>query len=207
MAQFHSVRTAFQLPATGVVGDVYYVTSTSDVYISIGAGLVLLADLLNGHSSTYVNGPQGPTGAPGPQGPTGAQGLQGATGATGAAAPSRVSCIQFGIDGGAPGVPPTGAWGTLTVPFNCTVTGWALLGDVSGSAVISVSKTSYSSFPSGFTSITGSDKPTLASAQKAENLAVSTWTTALLAGDVLSFNLDSVATCTRLSLSILVTIP
>lgn len=147
-----------------------------------------------------ATGPQGQRGATGSAGPTGSQGP------TGAAAPARVATIQIVIDGTG-SVPSTGPWGFFIVPFACTVTGWSVVGDTSGSAVIDVLKTSYSSFPSGFASIAGSDKPTLSGAQKNENLSVSAWTVPLAAQDVLKFNLDSVATCTRLNLSITVSIP
>jgi hypothetical protein len=47
----------------------------------------------------------------------------------------------------------------------------------------------------------------LASVQKNENLNASTWSTALVAGDVLQFNLNSVTTCKVVSVTVMVTIP
>jgi hypothetical protein len=117
---------------------------------------------------------------------------------------NRFASFNFTIDGGG-SVPGTGAKGQVTVPANCTVTGWVLTADQSGSAVVDVLASSYASFPTT-ASIAGSDKPTLSSAQKNENLAVSVWTAALTAGEQLQINLNSASTVTRINLAILVTI-
>lgn len=50
--------------------------------------------------------------------------------------------------------------------------------------------------------IAGSEKPTLSSVQKNQDLTLTTWTTAIAAGDILAFNVDSVATVTRVVLTI-----
>jgi hypothetical protein len=118
---------------------------------------------------------------------------------------SRIASFNFVIDGGG-STPGTGAYGQVNVPTGCTVTGWTLTADQSGSAVIDVLRSTYAGFPTT-TTIANTDKPTLSSVQKNENLAVSAWTTALNAGDQLQVNLNSVTTCTRLNLSVLVTIP
>jgi len=92
------------------------------------------------------------------------------------------------------------------VPFNCTITGWTLLADVSGSIVIDVWKDSYGNFPPTVAdTIAGTEKPTLSSAQKNQDLTLSTWTTGLLQGDVLGFNVDSVTTVTWIALALRVT--
>ena len=92
------------------------------------------------------------------------------------------------------------------MPFNCTITGWTLLADQSGSIVIDVWKDSYGNFPPTVAdTIAGTEKPTLASVQKNQDLTLSTWTTGLLQGDVLGFNVDSVTTVTRIALALRVT--
>jgi hypothetical protein len=118
---------------------------------------------------------------------------------------TRTAAIQYVIDGGG-SVPSTGAKGQVSIPTACTVTGWVLTADVSGSAVVDVLRSTYAGFPTT-SSIAGSDKPTLSSVQNNSNLAVSAWTTAINAGDEIQFNLNSVTTCTRLNLTINVTIP
>jgi hypothetical protein len=119
---------------------------------------------------------------------------------------SRTASINFTIDGGG-AVPGTGVWGQISIPTACTVTGWVLTGDASGSAVVDVLRATYSGFPTT-SSIAGTDKPTLSSAQKNENLSISAWgSTALAAGDQLQVNLNSVTTCQRLNLTLIVTVP
>jgi hypothetical protein len=118
---------------------------------------------------------------------------------------TRTTAFNFVVDGGGSAI-TTGAKGQWSVPVNCTITGWVLTGDQSGSCVIDVLKSTYAGFPTT-SSIAGSDKPTLSSAQKNENLAVSAWTTALTAGDELQINVNSASTITRANLTILVTVP
>lgn len=115
---------------------------------------------------------------------------------------ARQAAFCFEIDGGG-SVPSTGAKGQVNVPTPCTIYGWVLTADQSGSAVVDVLKSTYSGFPTT-ASIASSDKPTLSSVQKNENLAVSVWTTALAQGDQLQINLNSVSTVTRLNLTVLV---
>jgi hypothetical protein len=107
------------------------------------------------------------------------------------------------IDGGS-STPATGSKGFLQVPFAATITGWTLLADASGSAQITVKKCSDAGFPTT-SSIVASAPPALSSAQKGESSTLTGWTTAIAAGDILEFNLDSVATCKRLTLEIKLT--
>lgn len=118
----------------------------------------------------------------------------------------RVSTIQCVIDGGG-AVPSAGLYGNFSIPFNCTVTGWVLLADQGGSAVLDVLRSPFGSFPTAM-SITGASIPTLASEQKAELLALAgIWTTALHAGDILIPNLISASLVNRLNLAINITVP
>lgn len=117
----------------------------------------------------------------------------------------RVASLSYTIDGGGNTV-AVGAKGQITVPTACTITGWMLTSDVSGSAIVDVLYSSYSGFPTT-ASIASTDKPTLSSAQKAENLSIVAWsTTALSQGDQIQFYVDSATTVTRLNLTILVSI-
>lgn len=119
----------------------------------------------------------------------------------------RVASLNFIIDG-AGSTPSTGVRGQINIPTGCTLTGWVLTADQSGSGVVDVLRSTYAGFPST-SSIAGTDKPTLSSVQKNENLGpLSGWTsTALSAGDQLQINLNSVTTCTLLCLTLNVTIP
>lgn len=117
----------------------------------------------------------------------------------------RTVGIPFIIDG-ASAVLTTGTKGYVEIPFACTITGWTALGDQVGSVVVDVKRSTYAGFPTT-ASIAGSDKPTLTAAQKNQNLSVSAWTTAIGAGDILEFNVNSVATITRVTISLRATIP
>lgn len=110
--------------------------------------------------------------------------------------------IGITIDGGgsSPGI---GSKGYIQVPVACTIVSWTLVADVSGSAQITVKKCAYSGFPTT-SSIVASAQPKLASAQIATSSTLTGWTTSISATDVLEFNLDSVTTCTRLTLELVV---
>lgn len=113
--------------------------------------------------------------------------------------------IVFIIDGGG-GVITTGIKGHLDIPFDCSITGWILLADKSGSIVIDVWKDTYANFPPTVAdTIAGSEKPTLSAVQKNQDLSLGTWTTSITAGDILAFNVDSCSTITRITLTILAT--
>lgn len=81
-----------------------------------------------------------------------------------------------------------------TVTASCTIDGWTIIGDVSGSVVIGIAKATYAGYPT-LASITGSATPTMTAAIKATSTTLTGWTTALVAGDVLEFNVDSITTC------------
>lgn len=113
--------------------------------------------------------------------------------------------ITFIIDGGGSTI-TTGVKGDLEVPFACTITQSTLLGDQSGSIVIDIWKDTYGNFPPTVAdTITASAKPTLSSATKAQDATLTGWTTSVAAGDTLRFNVDSVSSIQRATLSLKVT--
>jgi hypothetical protein len=106
------------------------------------------------------------------------------------------------IDGNG-SVPATGVKGYWRAPAAGVIKKITLLSDVSGSAVIDVWKDSYANYPPTVAdTITAAAKPTLSAATKSENSTLTGWTTSFAAGDVFGFNLDSVSTCTKLTLQI-----
>jgi hypothetical protein len=114
---------------------------------------------------------------------------------------------SFGItiDGGG-SVITTGVKGYVTVPYNGTITGWDIFADVTGSIVIDVWKDTYANFPPLVAdTIAGTEKPTLSSAIKNQDTNLTSWTTAVTAGDIIAFNVDSASTLTRVNLIIYVT--
>lgn len=116
--------------------------------------------------------------------------------------PSSLPLVSIGfvIDGGGAEI-TTGSKGYLEIPFDCTVTGWTILADQSGSIVVDVKKCTYGDFPTN-SSIAGTEKPTLSSAQKNHDLDLVSWTTAITAGDILEFVVDSVTGIERVKVSI-----
>lgn len=94
---------------------------------------------------------------------------------------SGTDSLTFIIDGrGA--VISSGASGSKPIPYNCTVTGWEIVSNTSGSAIIDIKKSTYASWDT-FVSIAGTEKPTLTTAKKNTDTTLSTWTTSLTAGD------------------------
>lgn len=111
---------------------------------------------------------------------------------------------SFGItiDGGGSAI-TTGVKGYITIPYNCTITGWDIFSDVSGSIVVDVWKDTYANFPPTVAdTIAGSEKPTLSSAVKNQDNNLTTWTTSVSSGDIIGFNVDSASTLTRVNLII-----
>ena len=96
-----------------------------------------------------------------------------------------------------------GMQGDVSVPFASTITGWVLLADVTGSLELDIWKDTFASYPpTSGDSITASAKPTLSSADHAEDSTLAGWTTAVSAGDTLRFNIDSVSAITRATLAL-----
>jgi hypothetical protein len=108
--------------------------------------------------------------------------------------------IAFVIDGGGSAI-TTGQKGHLEIPFACTIQRATLLADQSGSIVIDIWKDTYANFPpTDADSITASAPPTISGAQKSQDATLTGWTKAINAGDILAFNVDSVATIQRVTL-------
>lgn len=126
------------------------------------------------------------------------------SGGSGATTNQNRRTIYLVLDGGGQAI-TTGIKADVRVPYSGTITGWELVADTSGSIVIDVWKDSYANFPPTVAdTITGTEKPTLSSATKNTDTALSSWTTSLTAGDILRFNVDSASTVSRVSLAIMV---
>lgn len=100
------------------------------------------------------------------------------------------------IINGQGGVPTTGAQNTsVTIPYNCTVAQWYISADQSGSCVIDIKH-------SGTSIIGAGNKPTLSS-QISANAVPASWTsTTVTTGTIWTFNLDSAATVTNITLTL-----
>jgi hypothetical protein len=118
---------------------------------------------------------------------------------------SVTGTIGITIDGGGSAI-TTGVKGYIVVPNARTITGWYVVGAPSGSIVVDVWKAN-GSIPTVANTIAGSEKPTLSSSQYNSDLSLSTWTTALVANDVIGFNVDSATTITKATIVIVTTAP
>lgn len=116
-----------------------------------------------------------------------------------------IATITFVIDGGASEI-ADGEAGHLEIPFACTITRVTTLADQSGSIVVDIWADTYANFPpTDADSITSATPPTISGAVKAQDDTLSGWTTAITAGDVLAFNVDSCTTIERVTISLRVT--
>lgn len=94
--------------------------------------------------------------------------------------------------------------GQFPVNFPCTITGWTLLSATgSGSVTFNVYKSTYASFPSMSSMVSAGTKPSITNGYKGQNLNISDWgTTAVSAGDILKFTIESISGFTQLSIAL-----
>jgi hypothetical protein len=161
-----------------------------------------------GASGGGGTGPAGPTGATGASGTSGAPGINGEDGENGLTillpSPARTKTIGVTFDGD--GSPPTiGSVGYVVCQDSGTIDQWAIIADVSGSAVVDVWKVA-GAIPTNANTIAGSEKLTLSAQQLANDTSLTTWSTPVSSGDVFGFELESVSTCTRLTCEVRITL-
>ena len=119
-----------------------------------------------------------------------------------ATAPRTIGLTNDGMGS----VVTAGHKGSVTVPFAGTITGWRILADQVGSIVVDVWSAPFGGSPPSIAdTITGSEKPTLSSDWANEDASLTTWDTAVVAGDVIAFNVDSASTVRRVTLTLTVT--
>lgn len=113
--------------------------------------------------------------------------------------------IRITLDGGGAALAVGAAGVNLPIGVAGTIVAWYLSSKESGSVVLDVWKAS-GAIPTNANSIAGTEKPQLSSAQLASDTSLTTWTTALAAGDVLEIEVES-ATVTRAVLVLVVERP
>lgn len=104
----------------------------------------------------------------------------------------------------APGlVISTGVQGYVRVPFDCRITGVTLLADIAGDIVVDIWKDTYANYPPTVAdTITAAAKPTLSGVIKSQDTTLTGWTTTVSEGDILGFNVDSVATLNKVTVAL-----
>ena len=97
----------------------------------------------------------------------------------------------------------------VTVPAAGTITGWTLLADAAGGAVIDIWNDTYANFPpTDADSICAANPVSMNSVIKQTSYLdgidsqIDTWDKTLAAGDILRFHLDSSSTVKRLELTL-----
>lgn len=94
-----------------------------------------------------------------------------------------------------------GAVAMVRMNFAGTFTGWDVYAGQSGSFVGTVGRATHAAYPT-FTAISGTSKPTLASATKNQSTALTGWTTAFADGSVIRIVVDSATTVEDVSVSL-----
>ena len=100
--------------------------------------------------------------------------------------------INFVLDNGSNDITP-GVKGSLGLDVSGRIESWTLVSENEGSIVIDIKKDKYDTYPDSLTSIVGSEYPRLSNQKKNRDESLSTWTTDVVAGDILDF---SVVSCT-----------
>jgi hypothetical protein len=115
------------------------------------------------------------------------------------------AAIEYVVDGAGSEL-TTGLKGFLEVPFDCTIITGRLFADTSGSVVVDIWSEPYADYPpTDADSITAAAPLTIVGDVKSEDGLLDGWTIAVSAGDILGFNIDSVSSVTRLTISLTVT--
>lgn len=123
----------------------------------------------------------------------------------------RTTTRKFGITvDGAGSTITTGVKGFSLVPLTGTITEATLLStDASATAcsvVFDVWVDTYANYPPTVAdTITASAKPTLSSANKSQDTTLTGWTTSTTEGRIVGWNVDSVTSCTRVTLVLTIT--
>jgi len=110
--------------------------------------------------------------------------------------------INFIIDGGGTEI-TTGIKGDIEIPFDCTIERVTILADQIGSIVVDIFKDTFANYPPVVgDSITASAKPTISTDVKSQDTTLTGWTTSIVDGDTLRYNVDSVTDIERVTIAL-----
>lgn len=122
------------------------------------------------------------------------------TGSGGGTAGSDKGSFGASID-----IASVGTVGYITIPYNGTITGWQVIGDISGNCTFDVWKQSAGIIPTIADTIVGTEKPNLLAQQINSDLALTTWTTAVTEGDIVGIVLDNASVLSQAWLTVFIT--
>jgi hypothetical protein len=110
--------------------------------------------------------------------------------------------IIYVMDGGSL-VLSTGIKGDLEIPFDCVIHQATLLADQTGSIAIDIWRAPYASYPPTVANtIVGGNPPTIIAGVKSKDTTLTGWSPAITAGDTLRFNINSISSIKRVTLSL-----
>jgi hypothetical protein len=117
-----------------------------------------------------------------------------------------VLSLNYVIDGGGATI-GAGFKGGIEIDFNCSISQVSMYADQSGSIVVDIWVCSYANYappthPAVGDTITGSDIPTITSAEKMQDTTLTGWTLALSAGSFVGFNVNSCTSITRCTVAL-----
>jgi hypothetical protein len=125
--------------------------------------------------------------------------------------PALTNAITMNFDGATATI-PTNLTRYVTIPYDCTVTGFTMLTDVSSLTVVDVMRCTYTEYDAGSThpviadKITASLPPTIGNSLYKTNVtSVGTWSASLTNGNVVAFRLITNTAATTINLSLKVT--
>lgn len=112
--------------------------------------------------------------------------------------------ITFIADGIGVALNP-GIQGDIEVPFDCTIERVTLMCDQNGDIQWDIWKGTYAGFPpTDAGSITAADQPKITAGKKFQDAVLTGWTKTIAAGEILRFNIDSVATIQKCTIALTV---
>lgn len=105
----------------------------------------------------------------------------------------QVTSVGAILDGGGSAI-PANTIVYVRVPFACTINEFTILADASGSITVKVWKDTYANYPPTTIDDISNGGLAVTSATKATDTTLTSWTTAITAGDVLAFTNTTLAT-------------
>jgi hypothetical protein len=114
----------------------------------------------------------------------------------------RQSVINLIIGNGTDAITQQIMSADIAIPYSGTISKWEVKGNTIGALTMDVLKAVYGG---AFTTIAGTEKPSLISQAWNTDTSLTTWTTAVNAGDWLKISLDSVTTLKQATISIYIT--
>ena len=113
------------------------------------------------------------------------------------------SPITIGWDGQG-GFLTTGFTRYFISPYNCTIKGWSIVAEgTNPTCTIDVWKIAEgTALPTVADSITAAAPPALSTGNAVRSIVLTGWTTNILAGDILAFNIDAVANALTIKINL-----